>query len=300
MKRFWLGIAMMFVVSACDSGNPWTEGEDEGPPEVVVPAELLGDLESFTYDPVAKTLIVRGLSLDQTPFEAAYTRKPALDRVGYEAYTNQQGSLDRHTTAYVKEIDGTRAAIVVSGGQFEYYFGGSQYSRSGEFDRPPIDVNGGLITYAGSYVGLSNYSGDGGDLLPVAPGTPIDLRPVQAGEITGKTFISADFADNTVNGIVYDRIVVDNPAIDLSAQNIALAPTAIEENGTFTGDATQARTNKGTYGGIFGGPDASAVAGTLYVKDHIAGFDNVEEYGLFVLSQCGTATSDPVCTQPHP
>jgi hypothetical protein len=51
---------------------------------------------------------------------------------------------------------------------------------------------------------------------------------------------------------------------------------------------------------LFGGTGASAVAGTLYVSDHIAAFTNEEEYGLFVLAQCGTVNADPICNQPVP
>ncbi len=292
MKRFWLGIAAMAAVSAC-GGNPWLEdGDGEGEGQgIVIPEDLAGDLEGFTYDPVAKTLLVRGLSLDSTPFEATYTRKPALDVPGYEAYTTQDSALERHATAYVQEIDGTRAAIVVTGGQFGHYFGGSHYSRDGNYT-PPVT---GQVTYVGKYVGLMNGPGDGGDLIPVDPGTPADVRPVQAAEVTGSVLINADFTDTTVNGVVYDRVLVDSPTVEMT--NLELAPTAILEDGTFVGDVTQENIDRGTYGGLFGGTDASAVAGTLFVDGHVDAFDNEEEYGLFVLSQCGTGNADPLCDQ---
>jgi len=145
-----------------------------------------------------------------------------------------------------------------------------------------------------------NMAGDGGDLLPVAPGTPNDVRPVQAAEVTGSVLINADFADNQVNGVVYNRSIVDSPGIDLSNQNIELAPAEILEDGTFTGTANQNLISKGTYGGIFGGADASAVAGSLFVEDQVAGLDNILEYGLFVLAKCGTPNADPICNQPTP
>jgi len=308
MKRFWLGVAMATMVSACSGGNPWVEDGDGGgetPPDI--PEDLLGDLEGFKYDPVAKTLIVRGTSLDDTPYEAVYTRKPALDVPGYEAYTTQDSSLDRHVTAYVQERDRTRAAIVVTGGQFGHFFGGSHYSRSGAYDPPTITDTNGLVSYAGTYVGVLN-SGDGigADLLPVTGGTPDEVLPVQAARVVGSVFINADFVDNIVNGTVYDRSVVDHPGIDISEQQIILSPGSIENDGTFTSDAQEidysdanpSRADAGTYGGIFGGTDAAAVAGTLHAKEHLG--VNSEEYGLFVLAQCGTADADAICNQPNP
>lgn len=301
MKRLWLGIAAAAVVSACSGTNPFLPPTGEGSgSDIVIPEKLAGDLTGFTYDPVAKTLVVRGVSLDDTPFEAVYSRKPGLDVPGYEAYTNQESSLARHTTAYVQQIDGARAGITVSGGQFGHYFGGSAYGRDGAFDPPDVTQNGGIVAYAGRYVGLRNASGDGGDLLPVAPGTPNDVRPRQAAEVTGNVFITADFADNMVEGVVYDRVSVDS-ATALDRLELAAAP--IETNGSFTGTVTQngGSQDVGVFGGVFGGTDSSAVAGTLFVEDHITGGGtNEDEYGLFVLGQCGTPGSDPICVQPHP
>ena len=298
MKRFWLGIAASVALSACggDGTNPFTPDDGSEDP-VVVPEALSGDLTAFSYDPVAKTLSIDGVSLDNTPYSAVYRRRPGLDVDGYEAYTAQEGSLQRHYTAYVQEIDNTRAAIVVSGGQFSYYFGGSSYGRDGDFNPPTTTQAGGLVSYAGNYVGLLNISGDGGDLLPVDPGTADDVRPRQAAEVTGSILINADFADNSVNGVVYDRTNVDTGT---SLSNLDLVPTTIETNGSFTGEAAQDLVGRGTYGGIFGGTEASAVAGTLFVENHIDGIENEAEFGLFVLPKCGTPNADALCDQPRP
>lgn len=302
MKRFWLGVMAMAVVSACGGGNPWVDDGDDGgdTPAPAIPEKLLGDLESFSYDPVAQTLIVRGVTLDDKDFAAAYTRKPGLDVPGYDAYTAQEKSLSPHSTAYVRDINGTRAAIVVTGGQFQHYFGGSSYSRSGVYSPPGTAPNNGIVLYAGNYVGLLNMGGDGGDLLPVAPGTPSDIRPAQNAEVTGKVLITADFTDNVLDGVVYGRVIPDAPAVDLSSQNLVLAPTEIEANGTFVGDAEQNNVSVGTYGGVFGGQGATEVAGTLFVEGHMTGINGIEEYGLFVLSQCGTPNADAICNQPSP
>ncbi len=301
MKRLWLTLAAFTVLSACSGGNPFATDTDTDtdPDEGTIPEQIAGDLSGITYNPVTQTLTVRGISLDDTPYEAVYTRKPALDRGGYEAYTVQEGSLQRHTTAYVRDIGGTRAAVVMTGGQFEHYFGGAVYGRSGVYDPPVSNQPGGLVSYAGNYVGVLNGPGDGGDLLPVTPGTPNSVRPAQAAEVTGKVLVNADFTDNVVNGVVYDRDAPDYPQLTLS--DLALAPADIDaETGTFDGEVTIDLTAVGQYGGIFGGTDANAVAGALFAEGHIDGVDNEEERGIFVLPQCGTPGQDALCNQPAP
>lgn len=297
MKRFWLGIVALAALSACSGGNPFTDPAGGGADSSGIPAIIAGDLEGFSYNPTTQTLTIRGVSQDDTPFEAVYRRRPALDVPGYEAYTAQDGSLDRHTTAYVRERDGARAAIAVSGGQFGYYFGGGNYARSGAYDPPAVGPNSGLVTYAGTYVGLLNIPGDGGDLLPVTPGTPADVQPTQAAEVTGNIVINADFGDNVVTGRIYNRRMVDAAR---AVENLDLEPADIAADGTFTGNLSQQLVDRGDYGGIFAGTDASAVAGTLFAEDHISGFTDEEEYGLFVLAQCGTPNADPICNQPVP
>ena len=192
MKRLWLGLAAAVVVSACGDGNPF-EASDVGDGDDAVstiPESVASDLSGFTYDPASQALIVRGVSLDETPFEATYRRRPGLDVPGYEAYTAQSGSLDRHTTAFVSQRDGVTAGVVLTGGQFGYVFGGGTYGRSGSYDSPTSNPSGGLVSYAGNYVGLVNVAGDSGDLLPIALGTPATLVPVQAAETTGNVFIN--------------------------------------------------------------------------------------------------------------
>lgn len=299
MRQYWLAVAAATLVSACSGGNPFLEDGEGVDPPVGIPADLVGELDSFTYNPAAQTLVVRGIPLENSPYEVAYDRAPLLDVPGYEAYSTQESSLGRHSTAYVQQRDGATATIVVTGGQFGYYFSGTQYARSGAYDPPTAAQNNGSITYAGTYVGLLNAPGDDGDLLGVATGTDIDIRSSQAAEVTGDVVINADFIDGRVNGLVYNRRIVDSAGTDLSGQNLELAPTEILADGTFVGDTTQEQNDRGTYGGIFAGTDASAVAGTLYAEDHITQINDIEEHGLFVLSQCGTPNADPVCNQPH-
>jgi hypothetical protein len=286
MRRYWLAVAAATLLSACGGGNPWIDdGTGGGGSTPTIPDALLGDLESFTYDPVAQTLVVRGISQDASPVAAVYTRNSGLDVPGYEAYTTQASATTPHATAFVQERDGVIAGIIVTGGQSGNYFGGSSYYRAGAYTPPTGTAANQIVTYTGTYAGLLNIAGDGGDLLPVPPGTPNSERPFQAAEVTGNATIIADFADNVVSGVINNRVVVDEPTIDLSAQSLELAPTAILTDGTFEGAAEQNNVGKGTYGGIFGGAEASAVGGTLFVESHIDGITNVEEYGVFVLGK---------------
>ncbi|MHA6262715.1 thymidylate synthase [Arenibacterium sp. CAU 1754] len=307
MKRFWLSFAAFAALSACSGGNPFeatTTNTDD--PETGIPTEVAGNLTSVTYNPVAQTLTVKGIAFDNTPIDAVYTKAPASMDVGdYEAYIYQDGSLDRHTTVYVKDIGGTRAAVAVTGGQFESYFGGVTYGRAGAYNPPATNTsNSGLVTYAGDYVGLLNGPGDGGSLLPITPDNGnTDPFPVEAGEVTGRVVINADFAQNTVAGLVYDREYVDGAAIGVGPpiDNLALDPAAIDPaTGTFQGQVSQLNQSRGVYGGIFGGTDASAIAGGLFAKDHIANVTGEEEYGIFVLTQCGQPGADALCNQPVP
>ena len=309
MKNIVLSVALCASLVACGDGNPFgaPPGGEVDPDEVGIPEALSNDLESFTYNPNTQTLTIRGVTADDSPFEDVYRRRPALDRGGYEAYTTQDGSLDRHSTAYVRDINGTRAALAVTGGQFGYYFAGAAYG-NGQFTAPiPEQGNeeGGLVQYAGNYVGMLNVEGSGEDLLPVAPGTEPGFRPYQAAEVTGRILITASFADGSVSGIVTEREVLDYVAepgdtFPLAVTDLELAPTAIAADGTFFGEVTQGQQAKGEYGGIFGGIGATEVAGAVHAQEHLDDFTNEEEYGLFVLGQGGTPAQDPVCNQPVP
>ncbi len=293
MRRFWLSVAAATMVSACSGTNPWVDDDDGGTdpgPAPEIPTEQAGDLDSVTYDPVAQTLTVNGMTFDGGPPTTVYTRNAALDRNGYETYTAQNSSLDRHFTAYVKEMDGATASIVVAGGQFGYYFGGSTYSRNGAFSAPAS----GQVTYIGNYVGLTNgMRVPSTDLLVPPAGTDPLNTPRQSAEVTGRVTLTANFNSAAVEGSVTDRVLVES---GIGIDNLRLENGVIAENGTFDGGVTQGpSTQVGTYGGIFSGTEATSVAGTLFVKDHITGATNPEEYGMFVLAQCGTANADPAC-----
>lgn len=303
MNKILLKLAVLVALSACtelDDGTETGTGSTDETSSLAVPTALANDVESISYDSASQTLIITGVGLDETPFSSSYIRNATLDRVGYEAYTVQDSSLDRHSTAYVRQIEGAYAVAVATGGQFDYYMAGTNFGRTGSYTAPTTDQSsGGIVSYAGTYVGLLNMAGDDGDLLPVTSGTPSAILPSQAAEITGQVFINADFADNRINGTIYDREVTDDTATAVATLN--LAPTDITTSGTFEGVTSVGTNGVGVYGGIFSGSDAEALAGSVYAAGHIVDYGSeIEEYGIFVLGQCGGANSDPVCNQPVP
>lgn len=321
MKFGALGLMLCLVVAGCGSGTPFNGGAGtgtgtgtgtgaDGQPDTgaqEIPEVLANNLKGFSYDPSAQTLSITGINFDDSQFTATYRRAALLDRNGYQAYTAQDGSLDRHVTAYVKDINGTRAVVVVTGGQFQEFFSGSAYSSS-LYEAPETPTGSGLVTYAGKYVGLLNVQGSGENLTPVTPGTPGEKLSVQAAEVTGNVVLTGDFKDANVDGIIYQRRVLDydNTTVEftpgaadpLQVDDIALDSTKIEANGTFFGIASQDNEGVGQYGGIFGGAGATQVAGTLHAEEHIELFEDETEYGAFVLSQCGQPDEDPICAQP--
>lgn len=301
MARHFLAVfalgAALSTLTACSGGNPFTPPTTPDETPITVPQDIAGDLDSISYNPVTQTLTVTGLTLDDTPVASTYRRRPNLDVPGYQAYTQQTGSLDRHVTAYVSERDGVVAGVVATGGQFQSYFAGGTYSRTGSFDPAGNGRTGGVVSYAGEYVGLLNTSGDGGDLLPVAPGTPNDVRPRQTAEVTGRIFINADFTDNSINGRIFERRIPDRNA---NIENIDLRPGAIATDGSFSGTVDQGNSSVGSYAGVFGGPNSSAVGGALRANGHIGLNSDLIENGAFVLAQCGTPGASPICDQPVP
>ncbi len=299
MTRFYSGIAILALVAACGDGNPFsgtptdTDGDSTTGP---IPATLASDLDSFSYNPTTGTLTVTGVSLDEDALETVYRRTPGLDVPGYVAFTAQDDPLDQHATAYVQDINGTRAGIVVTGGQFGTYNGGGAYAREGAYSPHVVTADSGQVTYAGNYVGLTNLPSDRTDIADVPPGTPDALVPDQSAKVTGKIFFNVDFADNTLKGAIYDRVLdVDDSLLPpgetvLAVGDIEFDPTTIDSDGTYFGNVRLRgdTTDIGDYGGIFGGDESEVMAGVVFMEDHLVTTTTDEdEYGVWVLGKCG-------------
>jgi len=194
-----------------------------------------------------------------------------------------------------------QAGVVSDGGQFNRFFSGGFYQRDGAYDPPGgIGSPSGLVSYAGNYAGVTNIDAPGGpNLLPPPAGTDPSVLPAQSSRTQGEIFLNVDFADNAVNGSVYDRTLVDSTT---ALPDIVLVDGDIAGDGTFLGtveyDGDPTR-SIGDFGGIFGGTNAAAVGGVVSLNEffddsNIA--NNAErERGVFVLIQCGQPGDDPAC-----
>lgn len=269
---------------------------------------MADDLNSVSYDHASGVLLIDLAALDRTNIdypEVEYDRNPALDVPGYVAYSYQDDPLDRMSVAIVAEsYDGAvQAVVAMDGGQFTKYFGGTYYGRNEDFTAPSPD---GLVSYAGTYAGISNLDAAGNELL-VPSGTPDPaILPSQPAQVAGEVFLNADFGDGSVNGAITNRTWVNlDPAavalIGSTLPNVFLIPANITADGTFEGAVENAEQEAlGTYGGIFGGDGATAVAGSIFIENYLEDIDNENEFGIFVLMQCGQPGDAPVCVDANP
>ncbi len=319
------------VLAACATGsNPFNTDDDGGTgggagggaggggTGVTVPADIAGAVTRVAYDADAGTLLVEGVNLDEVPYSATYRRAPALDQDGYVAFTVQEDPLDRHFTAYAGQSTSgaVRAAAVSSPGPRNRSFMGAFFERVGLYSPPAVTSDTGMVTYAGRYVGVTNVGDpNGSDLLPPGTTDPELIVP-QALIIHGDTFINADFADNSVEGNIFNRELLDtdlNPLADLPS--IVLVVTDITADGTFAGtveydlsdplSGAETQTPIGSYAGIFGGAGADSVAGGIQLSqfdgvDDNLGLEAELESGIFVLDQCGLPGSAPICAGVNP
>lgn len=318
-------LAMLAMASCGGNGtNPFDNTDDGGgtgtPGDDTVngiPASLANNLTNAVYDPDSGTLSLTLEGFDATPIVASFQRNAALDVNGYQAYTLQDDPLDRHFTALTRRStdpgQSVKAGVAGDGGQFNYFYSGGYYERSGTYSAPSSGGQPqGLVSYAGDYVGVTNLNVDAAspanDLQTVAdPNVPTVNRPSQARRVTGDIFLNVSFGDNSVNGSISNRQILDgDPAVNggiLAVPDIVLVQGEIDgTTGTFTGSVEHAGrtgTTIGGFGGIFGGVAATAVGGVVTV-DQIdisdgLGLENEFERGVFVLDRCGTANDDPIC-----
>jgi hypothetical protein len=252
------------------------------------------------YDAAGESITLRLAGIDGDAVDLTYVRKPALDVGHYQAYTVQEDALDRHyTTLAAESNDGRiRAGVTLDGGQFNRFFGGGFYERDGNFDQPP--AANGQVAYAGDYAGITNMDAQpndaGYDLLPTPAGTDPAILPAQAARTRGRIFLDVNFNEGLMNGAVFDRALADNAAITLP--DIVLLSTTIDDEGGFFGDIELdgvLDTDIGDYGGMFAGTNAASVGGLLTLIDvdnNIYGWTGDQEFGVFVLTQCGQTGED--------
>ncbi len=326
----WLALAGLVacsgpsIVKSASSTDGTEEDVQDGGTETVtitVPESLSVNMSSFSYDPNNDSLQIAIQSLDSTATGDAalvtYNRTPTLDTGVYKAYSVQEDALDRIFVALAATSDdGSVSAVTAAdGGQFTKYFAGGLYARSGDYTPPAIGDGAaqGQVSYAGDYAAVTNIAASRDSstsiALAVDPSTDSSLIPRQSARVEGTIFLNANFQDNSVNGSIYDRSLLDATDDDtpISLETVYLLPADIATDGTFLGSTARPdQSETGAYGGIFGGTDANSVAGLVHLEaskvflaDGTA-IDNAQEHGLFVLTQCGANNSSAACSQTLP
>lgn len=336
MKMMTVAPLALMLLAACN-GNPFGSGTDPTtPPEppgpglpqptdpVVVASVLAKNMQSVAYDATSDSFRITMQALDTTPVTATWTRRAALDVPGYDAYAVQEDPLDRMFVGLARTLPTNGGGTVTGvlggdGGQFNTVFQGASYSRTGAYTAPvgTAEPGSGQVSYAGTYAGLINGAAPmPNEARPVEPGTPPEVIPGQPLRVTGDVFINANFSDNSVNGAVYNRIMIDR---GFNLQSVILKPSDIQPNGTFVGEVERwVRDDPnmeriGDHGGVFAGNNANAVAGAVALTkifwggpSRPAGTDIGDEivggleHGLFVLQQCGTPGAPAICSQARP
>ena len=322
MQKSILTLALLTALAACGGGgtNPFQTSDNTGTgtddESAVDFSELSDEMRGVVYDPDAGTLSVDISGLDQTNSEyplAAYNRTPVLDVPGYLAFTYQDDPLDRHFTAFVAQdfAQTVQGAVASDGGQFNIYLSGATFIALEAFVNPTPSLTGsdnGLVSYAGRYAGVTNMGAVGDLLLTPTIDVVGGILPRQTLTVQGYVFLNVDFGDNLINGIITDRSWGNTPQPhytptyddDGFLPDIVLTVASINDAGEFYGEAqTGAQVSIGSYGGVFGGANAEGVAGAIFVGDHV-GVDNADEYGIFVLTQCGLTGDDPICVTVNP
>lgn len=313
------------LVAACD-GNPLaghsgpiTDGGGEGASSV--PDEVARDMNAFSYADGVLKIDMQGVT--SSGKLATFSRMASLDvpsgngNPAYQAYMYQDTALTRSFLAYVAANDRGNLLAVASGdgGQFNEHNDGGRFVQLTAFTRPATAdaPESGLFSYAGSYVGIFSP----GDYADGSGPRPPELRPVEPWVVKGTALINGDFAHNMVEGGVTERELfdqdgnqitsividdgdpdtVDDPIDTTTLTGIVLRETSLAADGSFLGNVEYAGspgTDKGDYGGTFGGTSASDVAGVLWLNP-IDGENGIWEMGTFNLPRCDLAGASPLC-----
>ncbi|MEM7732427.1 MAG: hypothetical protein AAF280_06530 [Pseudomonadota bacterium] len=322
MKKAAAFLLVGALLMGCDSeGNPFTTsttpatpGAPAPGPATGIPAGIAGDVDSITFDPTTNTLSVTGLTLDNVPVTTVYTRTPSLDKDGFLAYTSQNDPLDRHFTALAAQGTTVRAASAGSPLPRNRTFRGAFFERDGGYTPPTVTGTTGLVSYVGDYAGVTNGGDPNPQNLLSTTITDPELQPFQALLVDGDVFLNADFADGSVEGNIINRRLIRSDGVTTDLPSLVLIASDVDTNGNFSGTVEYdildplgatggALTQVGTYAGLFGGPNASEVAGAVDltefdgVGDAVLGAETEEESGAFVLQSCAVAAPNPICAQ---
>ncbi|WP_415403665.1 hypothetical protein [Tateyamaria sp. SN3-11] len=321
MKRTAAVCALAILAAACGDGNPFTEEEvvttpttptTPTPTTPSVPDNILNDLESISFNADDNTLTVTGLTQDGVPLVNEYRHVAATFAPGFETFTGQNDPIGRHATAFVASRDGgMQAGVVMTGPQFNRFFGGTFFERTGEYEAPTAPESRFDVTYVGNYAGGLNSAGPVTDLFPIIGTVDPDVDlPTQTAYVRGLMFVNVDLNDMSVEGEIYNRTAVFGsdgaggfaprstiPGF-IGSPDIFLVDGTLTEDGTFSGNLEvdgQVGEDIGDFSGVIGGPGGASIVGGTTLENYDDRFENEIEYGVFVLDLCTAASTDPIC-----
>lgn len=338
MRSWVFALSAAALLVAC-GGNPFTTagggGGGGGTPALAVDPKVARDLNSASYNGTDLRINLTGL-ISSGP-STLFVRAPSLDitsagngQPNYLAFTYQETALQRSYVAFVATNQrGNLLAVQASdGGQFNEHNDGGYVTRTGTYTRPaPVEgVETGQFSYIGNYAGLF-VPGFTDDLI-----RPPNLRPAAPIRVQGIAQINVRFENGTtrsglVEGQVTNRILLDDTGARITSLSFSSGTTVdftdqqvypdlvlrgkvdkneiggvVDTNGRFLGDVEyygSPNSPVGNYGGLFGGLDASDVAGVLWVNP-VRGNNGLWEHGVFNLPRCDQAGAASLCTPRTP
>lgn len=286
---------------------------------------IANDLDSLSFDAANRTLTVTGLTQDGTPLLNTYQfvsdgqqTITASDGTIYQAYVNgyttftaQNDALGRHATAFVASREGVQAGVVMTGGQFNKFFGGTFYERTGTYTAPVAPQDRFDVTYHGTYAAGLNFPGPDTNLKDTTGLDPDVDVPVQTAYVRGLMFVNVDLNDLSVEGEIYNRTGVlmnnvgdpdDVPGF-LGLPDIVLVEGVLTDTGTFQGNLEVdglVGQDVGDFAGVIGGTQGESMAGGTTLQEFDDNLQNEIEYGVFVLDLCQPGDTSGICTNALP
>ncbi len=216
----------------------------------------------FDYNSANDTIIIEDIPFDDDVYSGVYARTPALDRGAYQAYTSTNG-FDTYVAYYDTSSTGTVSVGVVNSNEYaDHGYSGAMFQRTGTTNLPSTTQK---AYYNGNYIGLRTSAVAGA----------MDT-------ITGTALMEADFSDSTMRGRITNRVMTTSETGAAVGGDIVIRNTAIDRtNGSFAGTVVQG-VNEGTHQGVFGGTDATEMAGSLVLIDGPA---KTREVGVYIAEQ---------------
>lgn len=267
MKQTFLVLSTLAILAACGgSGTPTTED----------PAtRSASNFDADVILPSLQNTIVVDYSAatDQFTFAADGTALPGLIRTETQDNGMILGFRDspNEMIGFVYQSDDGLASVIGGHGD-KLVFRGATIERFGEAEVPVT----GAATFTGDYAGI----------VATRVGARDELHFLANGDAT----LTADFADNTVDGRITNRSLrrENNELVPPTIADITLNATTLDDNIRFSGFATGGgidgrSTSNGAYIGSING-DAAEALGIVTLEHEGFGGPSITEWGIFALT----------------